>query len=104
MIGIPEEKTRTTTSLFKSQGAVLKAKSKATLRRKVFHGMTVRTMIMYPVEKSHPTLENIVPYLHMNLQLLQTTMMILMTSIHVELPAISLPQAVPTKWTFLGEI
>lgn len=37
-IGIPE-KTRTTTSLFKSQGAVLKVKTKATLRRKVFHAM-----------------------------------------------------------------
>lgn len=41
-----------------------------------------RTMIIYPVEKGHPTLPNLV---HMCLQLLQTTMMIL---IHVELPAI----------------
>lgn len=37
-IEIPE-KTRTTTSLSKSQGAVLKAKSKATLRRKALHAM-----------------------------------------------------------------
>ena len=40
MIGTPEEKTKTITSLFKSQGAVLKVKSKATLRRKAFQGMT----------------------------------------------------------------
>lgn len=44
-----------------------------------------RTMIIYPVEKGHPTLPNIV---HMCLQLLQTTMTILMILIHVELPAI----------------
>lgn len=36
---IPEKKTKMTTSLFKSQGAVLKVKSKATLLRKVFHAM-----------------------------------------------------------------
>lgn len=44
-----------------------------------------RTMTIYPVEKSHPILPNIV---HMYLQLLQTTMMISMILIHVELPAI----------------
>lgn len=42
----------------------------------------VRTLIMYPVEKSHQTPAN------MYLQLLQTTMMILMILTHVELPAI----------------
>ena len=51
-IGIPE-KTRTTTSLFKSQGAaVLRVMSKATLRRKVFHAMagfvsTLIDLLMY---------------------------------------------------------
>jgi hypothetical protein len=99
-IEIPE-KTRMTTSLFKSQDVVLKLRSKATLLRRVFHAMAARTMTIYPVVKSHPILPNIG---HMYLQLLQTTMMILMILIHGELPVISHPQAVPTKWTFLEEI